>query len=276
MTTDTQGDTSSNYSMVGYANANASLTASASGALQSVGVNLQSAAGNICVAIYDDSGGKPNNLLGTSASQAAVAGWNDIAISGVSITQGQVYHLGYQIDNGGSYVYRSATSGTCYYKGEPYGTWPNPFSNPSSATTTWNMRMTYSSTVNKNVSDSGTGSESAVQPALPMSDVAAGTDVLSEREFQLPDSGLAVDAAIRNYTITGTVKDALGNPVAGATVWLFRTSDEVFIASTTSDANGVFVLPLSDQSTQYFIRAHLDSYQGSRVFGTTDRQLVAS
>ena len=113
---------------------------------------------------------------------------------------------------------------------------------------------------NINVSDTGLGSEGAG----------------SQATLELSDSGLSVDTVLRNFTIVGCVRDSGSNPVAGATVWLFRTSDEAFIAATTSDANGNYVFPLTDTSTQYFVRAHLDSYLGDRVWGTTDRTLVAS
>lgn len=280
MTTDTQGDTTQHISsFTGYVAGNPSITASASGTLQTVGINLYAAVGNICLAIYDDDGsGNANNLLGYSASTAAQVGWNDLTMPGVNIVQGTAYHLEWEENNNTTAVYK-ATTGLAKYKAQAYGSFPNPMGSMTNyANTMWNMRMTYApAIVYKNLSDSGTDSESmASTSTLPMADSGAGVDVLSEKDFGVLESGLALDAVLRQYTITGTVKDASGNPVPGATVWLFRTSDEAFIQSATADANGVFVLPLSDISTQYFIRAHLDSYQGNRVFGTTDRQLVAS
>lgn len=78
------------------------------------------------------------------------------------------------------------------------------------------------------------------------------------------------------YQISGITRDSGGNPLGSCTVWLFRTSDETFIASTISDAStGAYAFTgLPDTSTQYFIRAYKDG--SPNVFGTTDRNLVAS
>lgn len=113
--------------------------------------------------------------------------------------------------------------------------------------------------------------------SINVSDSGSGVEALtSQSTFGVSDSGLFVDAVLRNFTIIGTVKDSGATPVPGATVWLFRTSDEAFIAATTSGADGSYMFLVTDTSTQYFVRAHIDSYEGSRVWGTTDRTLVAS
>jgi hypothetical protein len=74
------------------------------------------------------------------------------------------------------------------------------------------------------------------------------------------------------FHITGVVRDMYGNPVSGATVWLFRTSDKQFIDETVTDENGAYVFNVGDTTTQYFIRAHKDG--NPNIFGTTDRNLT--
>jgi hypothetical protein len=145
MTTDTQGDTTQHTgNFTGYVTGNQLLTANASGTLQTVGINLQAAAGNIRLAIYDDDGsGHANNRLGQSASTAAQVGWNDHTISSVSIVEGQNYHLEWQEDNNTTAVYY-ATTGLAAYKSQAYGDFPNPMGSMSNyANHMWNMRMTY-------------------------------------------------------------------------------------------------------------------------------------
>ena len=80
--------------------------------------------------------------------------------------------------------------------------------------------------------------------------------------------------ALSAYTITGITRDANGTPLGNCTVWLFRTSDKAFIAETTSDASGNYSFSVSDNTTQYFVRAFKDGTPN--VFGTTDKNLVGS
>jgi hypothetical protein len=145
MTTDTQGDTSQHVAnQTGYVEGNQSITASASGTLQTIGINLYAAAGNIRLAIYDDDGGgNANNRLGQSASTPAQMGQNDLSVPGVSIVQGQNYHLDWQVDSNTTSIYYS-TTGLAKYKAQAYGDFPNPMGSMSNNTNhMWNMRMTY-------------------------------------------------------------------------------------------------------------------------------------
>lgn len=73
--------------------------------------------------------------------------------------------------------------------------------------------------------------------------------------------------------LTGVTRDANGNPLGGCAVWLFRTSDKLFIQEQVSDENGNYSFEV-DMGVQYFIRAHKDG--SPNVFGTTDRNLVGS
>jgi hypothetical protein len=76
------------------------------------------------------------------------------------------------------------------------------------------------------------------------------------------------------YAVTGIVRDGTtGDPIEGATVWLFKTSDKSYIGTDTSDVNGAYSIVVPDGVTAYFVRAFKD---GSNVFGTTDDDLVGA
>jgi len=81
-----------------------------------------------------------------------------------------------------------------------------------------------------------------------------------------------VTPIIHEFTITGTVKDAYGNPVAGATVWLFRTNDKTFIDETTTNENGVYTFKVRNKYMQHFIYAHKEGTPN--IFGATDKNIT--
>jgi len=94
------------------------VTASASGTLKTLGVNLFAAAGNIRLALYSDNAAtKPNALLCETVSTAAVNGWNDIVPSTLpSIVSGTNYWIGVQLDNANLDVYYLAAARSWYAK----------------------------------------------------------------------------------------------------------------------------------------------------------------
>jgi hypothetical protein len=69
-----------------------------------------------------------------------------------------------------------------------------------------------------------------------------------------------------NFGFIGTVRDANNSPVAGATVILFRTSDDAKIDKVTSGADGAYLL-----TTWYYPDAH---YIVAFYDGTPDVQGV--
>jgi hypothetical protein len=149
-TIDTIGSTANNFGTV---NNNyifgSPVTASASGTLTSVGVYLATVAGNVRVAIYGTLNGSPAfaTLLGQSASVKAVNGWNDLAISGVTIAPGTTYYIAFQVDNSATTIYYGGSVGAAYdaYM-SPYGSFVNPSATLTKLGTNvdWYMRMTYS------------------------------------------------------------------------------------------------------------------------------------
>jgi hypothetical protein len=130
----------------GYARA-FQFTASASGTVSKVGLNVRTASGNVITAIYDDSSNSPNNLLGASASTAAASGWNDLALTTpVYITSGSKYWLACQISASALYVYDDYGTNTYYKRSWTYGSFPSPFGGSASPNLTINMRITYAQT----------------------------------------------------------------------------------------------------------------------------------
>lgn len=105
----------------------APITASASGALVSVGINHYTASGNCIMAIYDDDSNQPKNLLGQSGEISCLAGWQDFPITGVDIVEGLQYWLAEE---------QSTVAETCIYNIHDYrcyqvltyGSVPDPFS----------------------------------------------------------------------------------------------------------------------------------------------------
>jgi len=141
--TDVIGDMSYNNGslygvMIGYP-----VTATASGTLASVGINVPNAIGNLRVAIYSTySGGVFSGLLGQSNSISAIAGWNNLSIPGnVAITQGVTYYICVQSDSNPGYYY--ALSGTQYYIYQAFGVFTDPSSAVSETTSTANMQIIY-------------------------------------------------------------------------------------------------------------------------------------
>jgi len=83
----------------------------------------------------------------------------------------------------------------------------------------------------------------------------------------------AAGAASR-FGFVGVTRDSLGSPIGGCTVLLFRTSDNVLQDTTTSDADGRFLL-----NTAYYPDAHFLVVRKTgtpNVSGATDGTQVAT
>lgn len=76
------------------------------------------------------------------------------------------------------------------------------------------------------------------------------------------------------YTITGVTRKSDSTPLGGCTCWLFKTSDDSYQASTTSDVNGVYTFTVADNTTQYWVHAYKDG--SPNLFGRTDNNLQGS
>lgn len=76
------------------------------------------------------------------------------------------------------------------------------------------------------------------------------------------------------FRISGTAKDSGGVALPAATVRLFRTGDNSFVAQTVADGSGLFSFTLSDNAGTFFIVAYLAG--SPDVMGTTVNTLVAA
>jgi hypothetical protein len=78
--------------------------------------------------------------------------------------------------------------------------------------------------------------------------------------------------AQKNPTITGVTRDSIGNPLGSCLVRCFRTSDNVFMSSTTSDVLGNFTLFATGSGPFYLVAYKAGS---TDVAGTTVNTLSA-
>lgn len=75
------------------------------------------------------------------------------------------------------------------------------------------------------------------------------------------------------YAIAGVTKDSTGAVLGNCSVDLFKTDDDTKIASTSSDANGIYSIPASQYITCYAV-----AYKAGApdVAGTTVNTLVGT
>lgn len=145
--TDTIGDMSDSSNGGPNVIYSASVTASASGTLQTIGVNMDTAAGSIVIGIYADSSGAPGALLAAATPATTVTGWNDLDVrsASVGITTGTHYWLAYQT-SASCRVYDTGSAFGDYLLHTYDGAMPNPFGTPGGNTVIINARMTYGGT----------------------------------------------------------------------------------------------------------------------------------
>lgn len=123
------------------------VVASASGTLQSVGLNIASTNGNaIALGIYSDSAGSPATFLGGTPATATTAGWDDFALTSfsIAITQGTKYWVTVQLGGGNQPVFNGIGSGSTGWMTtlSGVGTWATPFGGAVDGEL-FNMRMKY-------------------------------------------------------------------------------------------------------------------------------------
>ena len=125
----------------------APITASASGSLTSIGVNIKVATSSphIRLGLYSTLTGTPtfSGMMCQSNSTVAVVGWNDLAVSGCSVSVGVMYYPVIQADSSGLNMWLSNSNTTYYVAFGSYGSFPDPTGTLSSFTNTANMRITY-------------------------------------------------------------------------------------------------------------------------------------
>jgi len=205
-TVDTIGDTS------GYGASYSTYTlwfpilASASGTLQTVGVNIKAPWKNIGVAIYSNNSGKPYNNLGNSSNVTAVIDWNDITIPGsISIVTGTYYWLGFQASTTNVSIY-VASAGYSHYQSTTYGTWVNPAASTYMSSTIYNMRMTYeeaTSPTQNNItySNNVTWHPTNYNSSLTIFNITIGTNTTDGLSYNRSFLEINHTGALVNYTM---------------------------------------------------------------------------
>lgn len=79
---------------------------------------------------------------------------------------------------------------------------------------------------------------------------------------------------IGNYVISGTTRDSQGAVLAGVTVDLFQTANDIWKGQAVSDVNGLFSIPVfTDLSNAYYLVAYKAG--GTDVAGTTVNTIQA-
>ena len=149
LTTDSVGDTSANKTDNGVISSS-TVVASASGGLTSIGVDVQTAAGNVRLGIYSTLNGTPafTGLLGQSADTVVGGtGWMDLSVTGVTITAGTTYYVVIQATSSSFKGYYKS-GGTEYYVSYTYAAFPATTGTLSSEGVIDTMRITYGETQN--------------------------------------------------------------------------------------------------------------------------------
>ncbi len=216
------------------------ITASSSGTLQSVGVNVSTAAADLEVGIYSDSSGTPGAWLGNSTAHAMQTGWNDLNIpQSVAISEGNVYWLVLQGSDYGSFrTYRSPGGSTwlCFNTSVSFQTWQKPtWRGDCGENSGANMRMTYSesesTTTSTSTSTSSTLSTSTSTSTTSTSATSSIEATSTSTTITSTSSTTIISSAYPNVTMTlsnnqgtGTGTDFQQMIVIDATSALFQNA----------------------------------------------------
>ena len=139
------------------------ITASGSGTLQNVGINVSTPSGTFTMGLWSDSAGAPNNLLGNSPVVSMSSGWNNEIIPGsVSITLGTTYWIGIDTSDAAAAIFVAGfTTPTCVTAVLTYPSYPSPptcvYQGPDS---NYNEQMTYGSSSTTTTTSTSTSTSS--------------------------------------------------------------------------------------------------------------------
>ena len=216
------------------------ITASSFGTLQSVGVNVSTAAGDMEVGIYSDSSGTPGTWLGNSTAHAMQTGWNDLNIpQSVTISEGDVYWLAVQGSDYESFrTYRSpgGSASLCFNPGVGFQTWQKPtWSGDCGENSGANLRMTYSesesTTTSTSTSTSTTLSTSTSTSTTSTFATSSIGSTSTSTTITSTSSTTIISSVYPNVTITlsnnqgtGTGTDFQQMVVINATDFLFQNA----------------------------------------------------
>jgi hypothetical protein len=258
MTIDTIGGTSGgSASSYGFAFAY-QVTASASGLLQSIGVNMASGTGNMEAAIYSDNGSDaPLSLLASSSSVAAAMGWNDVPITGVSIVSGIKYWIAFQVSSSALNAYYSFTPlSTQASYAQAYGAFPPGASYSTSTNASINMRMAYIALV---IDGSGSNLGTKASPPTVTLSTTNPNDIII---IYVAFNGVSGETIIVSDTssLTWTLRSSETADASTATSHMFYavstgilTGDVIHVSATgasgTANALGLIVFGISGANT---------------------------
>ena len=166
---------------------------------------------NARVAVYDDSGGKPNNLIVQSASESVLANeWHEFSVMGTQTSVGK-YHLAVQVEGSGPALKYADTYPNIYtnFAASSYGSFPASFGTPAgSATWTISIFATYM-----------VGAYDIQAPTY--SNVGTSTAVAgrSSKFYAQWNDNVGLSGFIFGTNNTGTWQNGTWTPLAGTSAW---------------------------------------------------------
>lgn len=192
------------------------VTATSSGTLTELAVNLANATGSIRIALFSDSSGTPATELALSSDATAVNGFNVLSISGgPAITNGTSYHVVVQVSSSTTEIMVKAPATNGAMHGDMVGY-------SSGMPSTWSNSWTYDgdfcayATVDDGTS-SGVTSTVAATAGAPTSSASATVAVPSAAVSASAGAPTASATCKVGQAITSTVAATIGAPTASAT-----------------------------------------------------------
>jgi hypothetical protein len=266
-TTDTIGDTAYNQDLVqGIAAQAICGAASASGTLQTAGVNFAGAGDGVTVHIgfYNSTAGRPSNRLASATVNTAV-GWVDVDLSSgsIAIVQGTNYCVGFFASKEGSSQYNNHTLIGCQHY--PVSTLPIVWNNTCTGNYVPNVRFTY-----------GTAAEPVPVYLGGLSNITYGTSLtpycystaactlLRNGSVQSNNTAITLDIGNWNYTANETGGNSTQSWVVvskaptNMTLWINGTSGN-FSGTYPTFINATGKANITGDSVTHFIIQDLET-----------------
>lgn len=237
------------------------ITASASGTLTTIGVNVAVATGNMRIAIYSTLTGS-NELTGLmwqSSSTVSVSGWNNFTTTSQTITSEHTYYLAIQSDDNSNGYAIYSTSGYNYYAGFDYGTFPATTPAFASEGGTFNMLIKYSSGASYSYSNSDRlnathTSSIGIEKGFSHSGTGVASDLTSS-VFQLA-------SALFNYNFALYALSTISNLIA-------RGLDSGYSTSTSATLSSSKITGIETQNSFVGLSTYSSYSTSSNALGYT-------
>jgi len=268
------------------------IIASDSGALQSAGLNVQTASGNLEIGLYSDSGGSPHTLLANSITSTAVSGWNDFVLyPNVTISTGTHYWIALFTDSGALAGYANLAASDenrCIGYHTLGSSWNNPFSiSGCYSGDATNLRMTYGGgSTTTTTSTSTTSTSTSTSTSTLTSTISSGTtdefgSMSGNRDYSssfayaynviASDSGTLQELCFNIYSTGGNLEMALYSNSGGYPSALLSNS----VSAVATSGWNCFTMPSVSITigTPYWIATYADGalfgYENSSAAGVT-------